>query len=477
MSEYQYDLVVIGVGSAGMVAGEIAPKMGVTCAMVERARVGGDCLWTGCVPSKALIASARAAHGMRSAAEFGLPAVSPQIDTAQVLDRVRRIQHEIAETDDNPKKYADTGVEIVYGDATLIDRHTIAAGERTLTAKFILLATGSRPAAPPIDGIEAVGYLSSENLFDQERAPSSLLVVGGGPIAIEMAQAHHRLGVKVTVLQRAGRILERDEPALADKLLSLLRAEGIDVQLNVAIASASKSADGKTLRGVVGGEQRSWTAEEILVAAGRKPNIEGLGLAEAGVKTGPKGVVVDAKLQTTVDSVYACGDVAGRFLFTHSASAEAVTAMRNMFFPGAKDAPDLIPWATFTEPELAHVGMTSIEAQEKLGAQNVRVYEWAFSHNDRARTEQATDGQIIAVTDAKFKLLGAHILAPGAGDMIGQFTLAIANGQRLTPDFGNLVQVYPTFTTSFSQVAAEATYGQLGRPFLQTVRRLYAKLR
>jgi pyruvate/2-oxoglutarate dehydrogenase complex dihydrolipoamide dehydrogenase (E3) component len=475
MTRYDYDLIVVGVGSAGMVAGEVAPKFGVRCARGERARVGGDCLWTGCVPSKALIASAKAAHAMRTAGEFGLAAAQPDIDTAAVFARVRRIQQEIADTDDNPKKYTDAGVDLIYGEARLLDGHTVAVGERRITSKFILLATGSRAAAPPIEGIADAGYLTSENLFEQERAPSSLLIVGGGPIAIEMAQAHHRLGVRVTVLQRAARILERDEPALADALLALLRAEGIEINVNVEIASASTSADGKTLHGAVEGEPRSWAADQILVAAGRKPNIEGLGLDAAGVKTGPRGVIVDAKLRTSVESVYACGDVAGRFLFTHSAGAEAVTAIRNMFFPLSKDAPELIPWATFTEPELAHVGLTSVEAREQLG-DDVRVFEWALSHNDRARAEGAEGGRIIAVTDAKFRVLGAHILAPGAGDMIGQFTMAIANGQRLTPDFGNLVQVYPTITTAFSQLAAEATYGQLGRPFLQTVRKLYGRL-
>ena len=476
MATYDYDLVVIGAGSAGMVAGEVAPKMGVKCALIERARVGGDCLWTGCVPSKALIASAKAAHLIRTAGDFGLSASRSTIDTAPVFARVRRIQHEIAETDDNPKKYTDAGVDVIYGEAKLIDGHTVTVGERRITSKFILIATGSRAAAPPIAGIEDVGYLTSESLFEQERAPQSMLIVGGGPIAIEMAQAHHRLGVRVTVLQRANRILERDEPVLADKLLDLLRAEGIEIVLNVALTSAEKTAGDKTLRGTADGEERAWTADEILVAAGRMPNVEGLGLAEAGIATNARGIVVDSKLRTNVESVYACGDVAGRFLFTHSAAAEAVGALRNMFYPGTKDAPDLIPWATFTEPELAHAGMTSVEAREKLGADNVRTFAWQFSHNDRARAEQASDGEVVAVTDAKFKLLGAHILAPGAGDMIGQFTLAIANGQRLTPDFGNLVQVYPTYTTSFSQLAAEATYGQLERPFLQAVRKIYGKL-
>jgi pyruvate/2-oxoglutarate dehydrogenase complex dihydrolipoamide dehydrogenase (E3) component len=280
----------------------------------------------------------------------------------------------------------------------------------------------------------------------------------------------------VTVLQRAGRILERDEPALADKLLSLLRREGIEINLNVALERAEKTAAVKTLHGTIDGKPGSWTADEILVAAGRTPNIEGLGLQEAGIATGPRGVVVDKNLRTSVESVYACGDVAGRFLFTHSAGAEAVTALRNMFFPLTKAAPELIPWATFTEPELAHAGMTSAEARETLGAGKAKVFRWQLSHNDRARAENATEGEIIVVTDVKFKVVGAHILAPAAGELIGQWTMAIEQGLRLTPDFGNLVQVYPTVATAFSQLAGEATYAQLQKPFLQNVRKLYGRI-
>ncbi len=476
MSDYQFDLIVIGVGSGGMVAADAAPKMGIKAALVERARVGGDCLWTGCVPSKALIASAKAAHAMRNGADFGLPNAAPEIDTAAVFSRVRRIQQEIAATDDNPAKYIEAGVEVVYGEAKLLDGHTVLAGDRRLTARFILLATGSRPAAPQIAGIDDVGYLTSETLFEEERASKSLLVVGGGPIAIEMAQAHHRLGAEVTVLQRADRILERDEPELADKLLALLRSEGISVELNVMLDRAEHTAAGRTLHGRVNGEPRAWSAEQILVAAGRKPNIEKLGLDAAGIQTGPRGIVVDEHLRTTCESVYACGDVAGRFLFTHSAAAEATVAMRNMFFPGSKTAPELIPWATFTEPELAHVGMTSDEARRKIGSA-VKVFRWSFAHNDRARTEQATQGEMIVVTDGKFRVLGAHILAPAAGELIGQWTLAIEKQHRLTPDFGNIVQVYPTLSTAFSQLAGEATYAQLQRPFLQIVRKAYGRFR
>jgi pyruvate/2-oxoglutarate dehydrogenase complex dihydrolipoamide dehydrogenase (E3) component len=469
---YQYDVVIIGVGSAGMVAGEVAAKMGVKAVLVERHRVGGDCLWTGCVPSKALLASAKAAHTIRHADKYGLAPTEIRPDTAAVWQRIRAIQREIAETDDNPDKYGGLGVDLLWGEATFEGEHRIRVGERVLTSRYALVCTGSRPAAPPLEGLSETGYLTSESFFELERAPSSLIIIGGGPIGVEMAQAMGRLGVRTTVLQRAGRILERDEPQLAGILVEKLRSEGVDVELGAELVSAAREHAEKVVRGRVGGEEKQWRAEEILVAAGRIANIENLGLKSVGIKTGPRGIVVDDKLRTAAGWVYAAGDSAGRYLFTHSAAAEAVTALRNMFFPGSASAPDIVPWTTFTDPELAHVGLTAADARKKLGKNNVRVFEWDLGHSDRARAEAATEGRMTAVTDSKFKILGAHILAPAAGEMISQFTLAVNREMRLTPDFGNLVQVYPTYSTSVSQLAAEATYGQLQKPLLQTLRRI-----
>lgn len=474
---YDFDVVIIGAGSAGMIAAEVAAEMGVKVALVERDRIGGDCLWTGCVPSKALLASAKAAHTIRQAGEYGLKAGDLTVDAQLVWQRVKSIQHEIAATDDSPERFARMGAEVILGEAKLVGDHRIQAGARTISARFALICTGSRPAVPPIEGLSDSGYLTSENVFELEGAPKSIVILGGGPIGVEMAQAMTRLGVQTTLLERCARILERDEPELTEILRARLIAEGVDIRTGAEVARVERGAGSIVLTGNVGTEEQTWTAEAVLVAAGRRPNVESLGLDGLGVKTGPKGVVVNAKLQTNVDWIFAAGDCAGRYLFTHNAAAEAATALRNMFFPGSARAPDPVPWTTFTDPELAHVGMTTAEAEGTLGRKKMRVYRWDLSHSDRARADGATDGAVVIVTDDKFHVVGAHILAPAAGEMIGQFTLAIKHKLKLTPDFGNLIQVYPTYSTSISQTAAQATYGQLERPFLRTLRRLTAMVR
>jgi pyruvate/2-oxoglutarate dehydrogenase complex dihydrolipoamide dehydrogenase (E3) component len=470
--KYDYDLLIIGAGSAGMAAGEFAGRLGLRTALVEHQRFGGDCLWTGCVPSKALLASARIAHAVRSAADYGITVGHTAVDSAAVWQRLRAIQEEIATTDDNPERYSNLGIEVVQASAAFEGDHLIRLGERTVRTRYVLVCTGSRPSIPEIEGLTDAGYLTSENLFELRFAPRSLLVVGGGPIGIEMAQAMCRLGIETTVLQNKQRILPRDEPELSDVLMRKLQEDGVTIELGAEADRVQLGPNGKVIDGKIGDQPRDWTAEEILVAAGRRPNIESLRLDEARIKYGPHGIEVDRRLRTSVRWVYAAGDCAGRYLFTHSAGFEAVTAIRNMFFPGSATPPKIVPWTTFTEPELAHVGMTSGEAAEKLGRQNTRVFRWKLSHSDRARADGETAGGLVVVTDSRFRLLGAHILAPAAGEMIAQFTLGIRRGMRLTPDFGNLVQVYPTYSTSVSQLAGEATYGQLMRPFLRALKRI-----
>ncbi len=458
----RYDLVIIGMGSGGMVGAEFAATIGLRVAVVERDRVGGDCLWTGCVPSKALLASAKAAHTMRVADTYGLPSVVPEIDTSLVWKRIRAIQQEIGATDDDPARFEAEGVEIIRGTARVVGPNAVrvlgeglTGDDRELETRVILVCTGSRPFVPPIEGLQEAGFLTSETLWDVERAPASMVMIGAGPIATEMSQAFVRLGIPTTVLQQGPRILPRDEPDLVDILVTKLRSEGVDLHFNVEVERVAVSGGRKIVFGSENGEPSRWEGEELLVATGRRPNVEGLGLDEVGVKVGRTGIEVDERMRTAVPSIYAAGDVAGRFLFTHSAGYEAVRAVRDAFYPGKGKVTDFVPWCTFTDPELAHAGVTVAEAEKKHG-DDVEVYRLDLSHSDRARADNATEGAIVVVT-AKGKVVGAHILAPAAGEMIHELALAINEGLKLS-EVASLIHVYPTLSTGIGQLAGEAAF-------------------
>ncbi len=452
---HRYDLVVVGMGSGGMVAAEFAASLSLRVAVVERDRVGGECLWTGCVPSKALLASARVAQAMRTAHRWGLPAVDPDIDTTAVWDRVRAVQEEIGATDDNPARFEALGIDVVFGTARLLDAHTVAVGERRLSTRFVLLCTGSRPSSLPIEGLAEAGFLTNENVFTLARPPASITMIGGGPIAIELAQAMHRLGVRVTVLEKMPAILPREQPELVTVLARLLADEGLDICTGVDIERVVVEDDHKVVEGRQGGVARRWEAEELFVAVGRTPNTDGLGLERVGLATTPKGVVVDERMRTSVPSIYAAGDLAGRFLFTHSAGHEAVRAVRDMFFPGRGTVSSLVPWCTFTEPELAHVGLTAEEARRDHGA-GVEVHRLDLAHSDRARADGHAEGSIIIVTAGR-TVVGAHILAPSAGEVVHELALAIHRGMKLS-ELASLIHVYPTLATSVGQLAADAAF-------------------
>jgi pyruvate/2-oxoglutarate dehydrogenase complex dihydrolipoamide dehydrogenase (E3) component len=453
----RHDLVLVGMGSGGLVAAEFATTIGVKPVVVERARVGGDCLWTGCVPSKALLAAGKVAQHIRTAGEFGITAAEPEVDLRAVWRRIRDVQARIATTDDSPERYESMGVELVYGDARLTGPTTVAVDGRILESKHILLLTGSRPAVPPVEGLTEAGFLTSEDVWEIEDPPESVVIIGGGPIAVEMAQGLNRLGVDVTLLERTGRLLARDEPELVDLLTTKLRDEGVDIHLNVDAERVTVEDAHK----VVQAGDTTWRAQEIFVAAGRTPNIDGLGLEEVGVKVGKRGVETDNRLRTSVPSIYAAGDVAGRHLFTHSAGYEAVMAVRDMFFPGKGKADELVPWCTFTDPELAHAGLTSAQAIEQHGEDDVEIYRTTLDHSDRARADGSDDGAIVLVT-AKERLVGAHIAAASAGEMIHECVLAIREGMKLR-DLAAMVHVYPTLSTSIGLLAAEAQYGRAKR--------------
>ncbi len=447
-------------GSGGMVAAEFAATLGLRVAVVERHRVGGDCLWTGCVPSKALLAAGKIAHHMRHASTFGIESVTPTVDRAAVWERIRRVQHQIATGDDDPARFVGMGIELIMGKARLRSPTSVevdlnSGGTSILDTRYVLLSTGSRPAIPNIAGLGDVGFVTSENLFELTDPPASFINIGGGPIAVEMVQGFNRLGIRTTLLQKDSRILPRDEPELVDLLVESLQAEGVDLRFEVITERVAVENGKKVVYGTERGEPQRWEGDELLVAVGRCPNVEGLGLEDLGVELGPRGVVVDERMRTNIPTVYVAGDLAGRYLFTHSAAYEGVRAVRDMFFPGKGKVNAGVPWCTFTDPELAHAGMTESEARAQHG-DDVQVWRQDLAHNDRAQADGVERGAIVCIT-AKGRIVGAHVLAPAAGEMIHEFALAIERGMKLA-DLASFVHVYPTVGTAVGQLAGEAAF-------------------
>lgn len=454
----QYDLVIIGLGSGGTLAAEFAAgELGLRVAAVERGRIGGDCLWTGCVPSKTLIASARVAHTVRHAAEFGVGASEPEIDLAAVWKRIKTVQAGIVTTDDNPERFAALGVDLITGSARVTGYRQVTVdtdeGSVELNTRYTLVCTGSRPAIPSIPGLESVDYHTSESLFEIDEPPRSLVMIGGGPIATEMAQAMVRLGVRTTVLELAHRLVPRDEPELADRLGRILRDEGVDLHLATSATAVRPGGEGVIVETADG----DFTAAGLVVATGRHANVESLGLEKFAIPFGPGGVEVDARNRTLVPSIYVVGDaVERRANFTHVAAHDAVLAVRDMFFPGTGTPSQLVPWCTFTEPELAHVGLTAAEARERHGDGAVTVHRHELAHNDRARADGATGGMIVIVT-AKDKIVGAHALAPSAGELIHELALAIQFGAKLT-ELSDIIHIYPTLASGIGRIAADRSF-------------------
>lgn len=454
-SDDSYDVVVIGAGTAGLVTAAGVTGLGGRAALIERDRLGGDCLWTGCVPSKALIASARLAHDLARAPEFGLPSVSPVIDTGAVLASVRDARAAIQPHDD-PERFRAMGVEVVEGEARFVSAHEVAVGDRRIRGRRFVIATGSRPAIPPVPGLEEAGYFTHVEAFDRTSLPASLAVIGGGAIGVELAQAFGRLGVEVTVVEMLDRLLSREEPELGERVEAALREEGVRVVTGRGVERVERNGERRRLhlaprRGAATGDGIV-EADEILVATGRRANTESLDLDAAGVATEDGWVTVDARLRTTARHILAAGDVTGGHLFTHVADHEARAVVQNVLFPiRTKVRYDTVPSCTYTDPELARVGLGEAEARERYGdAVGVHLYD--LSGLDRAITERAARGVVKIVTGKGGRILGGHILARDAGTMIAELALAMEHGVRLG-SLSSLVHAYPTMSEGVRRAA------------------------
>jgi pyruvate/2-oxoglutarate dehydrogenase complex dihydrolipoamide dehydrogenase (E3) component len=457
----RYDLIIIGGGSAGLPAAQIAAALGARVALVDRDKLGGECLHTGCVPSKALLRIARVAAEVRTAGQLGLSARLNPVDLSAVADRVHRVIDQIYVTSDAPERFIAQGVDVALGEVRFLARDRLAVNGQTVTARRYLICTGSHPTVPPIAGLAEAGFLTNESVFDLRHLPASLVVIGGGPIGCELGQAFARLGARVTIVEALERLLPQDEPAAAQVLQARLAAEGVTILTRAHITGVSHRGGRRIVAASTPDARVEIATEQILVAAGRAPNVAGLDLEAAGVRyDAKKGIAANAYLRTSNPRIYAAGDVTGGYHLTHAAALHARKAVRNALIPlPSKLDARVMPWTTFTEPEIAHVGLTEAQARQQHG-DRVRVYTQAFHDVDRAVVEGETAGFVKLVGTRGGKLLGAQIVGPAAGEYINEVALAMQRGLGLG-DLANTTHVYPTLAIAIQQAAAKYNYERL----------------
>jgi pyruvate/2-oxoglutarate dehydrogenase complex dihydrolipoamide dehydrogenase (E3) component len=450
MAKREFDIVVIGGGAGGLVVAAGGAALGAKIAIVEKHRLGGDCLWYGCVPSKTLIKSARVAHEMRHADRWALAPAAPAPDLAQVMARVADVIKAI-EPNDSPERFRALGVDVVFGDGRFVAPDVFDVDGRRLSAKSFVIATGSRPAVPPIPGLDATPYLTNETVFALRESIPSLIVIGAGAVGCELAQAFRRLGSDVAVVDIAERILPHEDPDLAAVVFDSLAAEGVRFHLGAAIAKVEGRRGDVRLSVRAGDVQSVLGGTHLLVAAGRTANIEGLALEAANVRVDGRRIVVDSELRTTNHDIYVIGDAAGGAQYTHLAEHHAGIVLRRTLFRmrWAKPSP-VVPRCTYTDPELAGVGVSEAEAKARGIAH--RVYRFGFDNIDRARTEGETEGFAKIVTAPSGKLLGAFIVGAHAGELIAEYVLALANGMK-AKDLTAVIHAYPTLAQINRRVA------------------------
>jgi len=446
--ELRVDLCVIGGGSGGLALAAAAAQLGVSVALIEKGKMGGDCLNYGCVPSKALIASARRAHLMRTASQFGIVPINPTMSYKGIHEHIHGVIAAIA-PNDSVERFTGLGVKVIKAVGRFVRRDTVMAGDQRIKARRFIVATGSSPEIPAIPGLDAVPYFTNETIFDNREQLDHLIIVGGGPIGLELAQAYRRLGSRVTVLE-AMKALGKDDPELSDVVLGRLRAEGIEIRegaLVERVTGGIRLIDVHICeQGVTGVVQGT----HLLLAVGRVPNVADLNLEAAAIKYDRRGIQVSKGLVTSNSRVYAIGDVIGGAQFTHVASYHAGIVLRRALFrlPATVDN-DIIPWVTFTDPELAQVGLTEDEARKRG---RVGVFRWPLHENDRAQAERATEGFVKVVTDAKGKIKGAAIVGEHAGELVQMWSLAISQGLNIKA-MTQWISPYPTLSEINRRVA------------------------
>lgn len=448
----RYDMTIIGGGSGGLTAARVATVLGANVLLIDKERLGGDCLNYGCVPSKSLIHVARVVQQAKDAARLGLMPATLGVDMAKVSSYVQGVIERVTEGE---KIYTE-GVTVKFGQVAFKTATELTLNGESFASRNTLIATGSRPLVPKVEGLEETGYLTNEGVFDLMHLPASLVIVGGGPIGVELGQAFGRLGAKVTIIQGPDRIMPREDPEVSATVAKVLESEGIQIVTNARFIKASRNGDKKVVTARQGDQMLTFEADEILLALGRQPNVEGLNLEAAGIKYDNKGIKVDDNLQTSASNVLAIGDVVGGYLFTHVAAYQAGIAVRNALVPIGKKKVDyrVVPWCTFTDPEAARIGLTPEEAEKQY--KQVRIVRLPWADIDRAQAENEVVGFVkLVLAGKKDEIVGVHMVGARAGELLGELALAMQHNLTLN-DIFNTIHAYPTMNTGVQQAAFEA---------------------
>ena len=471
------DIVVIGAGSGGLSLAAGAAQMGADVVLFEGGEMGGDCLNTGCVPSKALLAAGKAAHNAHSKANFGVHVADTNIDFAAAKDYVNEVIDTIA-PHDSIARFTSLGVKVISEYARFKSPHIVVSDTYEVRTKYIVIATGSTASIPPISGLDKTPFHTNETIVAERDRPDHLVIIGGGPIGVEMAQAHSRLGVKVTIVE-AQAMMARDDAELVDILKNKLMHEGVAIIEGISVTKIDNKIDPSTQNGkmisIELADGQVLHASHLLVAAGRRPALDRLGLDAAGVEHNLAGIITDKRLRTNKKHIYAIGDVAGRQQFTHIAGYHAGIVIRNILFKlPAKIDDNVVPWVTYCDPELAHVGLTIAEAKNEYGAHNIHVLSTPLSGNDRAIAESRTEGMVKVITHKKGRILGASILAPVAGEMILAWAVAITARQKISA-MASVIAPYPTYGDASKRTAGSFYTEKLFSPRMRRIVRFLLK--
>jgi len=466
--KFDFDVIVLGGGAAGLTSAGIATNLGAKTLLVESNRLGGDCTWTGCIPSKTLLKAAKIVHQARIAGRYGLTDTEMPVDFGKLMAHVRSVRQAVYEDADAPEHFEAMGIEVRTGTASFLDPHTVtienAGATSRVSGRFIVIATGSSALIPPIEGLRDTPFLTNESLFELDTQPARLAIIGAGPIGIEMAQAFSRLGSEVTVLDRGDRILAKDDPELAHRMQSLLEQERVHFVLGADIRRVAPGDGALRLEAETQGAERTLEADRLLVAAGRAANLDGLDLEAAGLNRSGNGIDIDDHCRTGQRHIFAVGDVTGRYQFTHMSAHMARVALTNALLKiPAKIASQQVPWVIYTEPEVAQIG--ALASQLDDARTRYRTYRFPYDRLDRAITEGETDGLIkVHARPLDGRILGASIMGAHAGELCSSITLAMRNGVTLR-NIGDTIFPYPAWGEGVRRVA-DQWYVQKQSPWL-----------